>query len=80
MHLLRGGNRDVKRMPFAQALRASTTHANDLVHPYVDDLKNVINVDAIKNAEVKIGADPLAGRASGIGSRSRNDMAWTSRW
>jgi len=59
--LLRGGNRDVKRTPFAQALRASSTHPSDLVHPYVDDLKSIIDVDAIKNARVRLGADPLGG-------------------
>src|SRR5436305_160838 len=63
--LLRGGNRDVKRTPFEQALRAPTTHARDLAQPYVNDLINVIDMHAIKNAKLKIGADPLGGASIG---------------
>ncbi|HWE02963.1 MAG TPA: phosphoglucomutase (alpha-D-glucose-1,6-bisphosphate-dependent) [Tepidisphaeraceae bacterium] len=59
--LLGGGNREVKRLPFARAIRASITHAVDLVKPYVDDLKNIVDLDAVKNAKVKIGVDPLGG-------------------
>ncbi|HET6250395.1 MAG TPA: phosphoglucomutase (alpha-D-glucose-1,6-bisphosphate-dependent) [Tepidisphaeraceae bacterium] len=59
--LMREGNRDVKRMPFEQALRASSTQQRDLAQPYVDDLSSVIDVNAIKNAKVKIGVDPLGG-------------------
>jgi phosphoglucomutase len=59
--LLAENNAGVKRMPYAQALKASTTHARDLISPYVDDLKNVIDFDIIKSAGVHIGADPLGG-------------------
>ncbi len=59
--LLRGGNRDVKRMPLSQALKASTMHEQDFVRPYVDDLRNVIDMDAIRSAGLKIGVDPLGG-------------------
>jgi len=59
--LLRGGNRDVKRTPFEVALKASSTHVRDLARTYVDDLASVIDMAAIKNAKVKIGADPLGG-------------------
>jgi phosphoglucomutase len=59
--LLRGGNRDVKRVASEAALKASTTHARDLIGPYVGDLGNVIDMDAIRAAGLKIGVDPLGG-------------------
>jgi phosphoglucomutase len=59
--LLRGGNRDVKRTAYESALRAPSTHEQDLIHPYVDDLINVVDIAAIKNAKLKIGVDPLGG-------------------
>ncbi len=59
--LLRGGLHGVKRMPVARALRAETTHAHDYITPYVADLKNVIRMEAIAAARVKIGADPMGG-------------------
>src|SRR5437868_6398058 len=61
--LLRTGNAGVKRVPFETALKAATTHETDYVRPYVDDLKNVIALDAIRGAGVKIGVDPLGGAA-----------------
>ncbi len=63
--LLRNGNRDVKRLSYARALKAATTHEHDYVTPYVEDLKNVLNLDAIKAAGLRIGADALGG--SGLG-------------
>ncbi len=59
--LLRDDNRDVKRLPFATALKASTTHHQDLMTPYVDDLENVIDMEAIRAAGLKLGVDPLGG-------------------
>jgi len=59
--LLRSANQDVKRVPFEKAIRATTTHQEDLVLPFVRDLKNVVNMDAIRNARLKLGADPLGG-------------------
>ena len=59
--LLEAGNRDVKRVAYPQAIKAATTHARDLVNPYVDDLKNIVDVGAIRNARVRIGVDPLGG-------------------
>jgi phosphoglucomutase len=61
--LLRGGNAGVKRVPFTTALRAATTHQEDFVLPYVQDLRNVIDVDAIRSAGLKLGVDPLGGAA-----------------
>jgi phosphoglucomutase len=61
--LLRAGNGDVKRVPFAKALHASSTHKEDFVLPYVRDLKNVVDMDAIRGAKLKLGVDPLGGAA-----------------
>jgi phosphoglucomutase len=59
--LLRAGNTGVKRIPFAKAMQASTTHQEDFVLPYVRDLKNVVDMDAIRGAHLKLGVDPLGG-------------------
>jgi phosphoglucomutase len=59
---LRAGNASVKRI--ATALKASTTHAQDFVVPYVEDLANVVDLEAIRSAGVKIGVDPLGGAAA----------------
>ena len=59
--LLRNGNRGVKRVAYDSALKAPTTHQRDLVGPYVDDLRNVIDMDAIRSAGLKLGVDPLGG-------------------
>jgi phosphoglucomutase len=61
--LLRAGNAGVKRVPFAAALKAATTHQEDFILPYVDDLRNVIDMDAIRSAGLKLGVDPLGGAA-----------------
>ena len=61
--LLRGGNTDAKRMPFASAMRAGTTHQQDFVLPYVQDLRNVVDMDAVRAAGLKLGVDPLGGAA-----------------
>ena len=59
--ILADGLQDVRRMSFAKALRAGSTHEHDFVAPYVDDLASVIDMDAIAGAGLKIGADPLGG-------------------
>ena len=51
----------VRRIPYAQALRANTTHHHDFLGAYVADLGNVIDFDAIRDAKVRIGVDPLGG-------------------
>jgi phosphoglucomutase len=61
--LLRAGNKDVNRIPFATALKAATTQQADLVIPYVKDLRNIIDMDAIRDARLKLGVDPLGGAA-----------------
>jgi phosphoglucomutase len=59
--LLRAGNAGVKRIPFAKAIRSATTHQEDFVLPYVRDLKNVVDMDAIRGAHLRLGVDPLGG-------------------
>ncbi len=59
--LLRDKLREVKRVPLAQALRASTTHEHDYITPYVADLENVIDMEAIAKAGLSIGVDPMGG-------------------
>ena len=59
--LLRDGNKSVRRIDFEASLKASTTHAQDFVMPYVQDLTNVVDLEAIRSAGVKIGVDPLGG-------------------
>jgi phosphoglucomutase len=61
--LLRGGNSGVRRVPLATALRAGTTRQEDFVLPYVNDLRNVIDMDAVRGAGLKLGVDPLGGAA-----------------
>ena len=62
--LLRGGNVGVKRLPFAAAMQAASTHQADLVLPYVNDLRHVVDMDAIRAAGLKLGVDPLGGAAA----------------
>jgi phosphoglucomutase len=61
--LLRGGNKEVRRTPYQTAIRAATTHEQDFVLPYVNDLRNVIDMEAIRTAGLKLGVDPLGGAA-----------------
>ena len=58
---LKDGLKGVKRIPYEQALRASTTHRYDYLNAYVNDLGSVINMDAIRNANINMGVDPLGG-------------------
>ena len=55
--------KEVKRIPFERALKAGTTREYDYITPYVSDLKNVIDMEAIAKAGLAIGVDPLGGAA-----------------
>ena len=57
--ILRNGGSGVKRVPLARALQS--THRHDYIDAYVADLPNVVDVDVIRKAGVRIGADPLGG-------------------
>ena len=58
---LKTGLQGVLRMPHEKALRASTTHRYDFLNVYVNALENVIDMDAIRGAQIKLGVDPLGG-------------------
>jgi phosphoglucomutase len=68
----------VRRMPFEAALGASTTHRHDFVGAYVDDLQNVIDVDAIRASGLELGVDPMGGAGvhywGAIADRYRLDL------
>jgi phosphoglucomutase len=59
--LLRAGLQGVKRLPWGRAKAAATTTEIDYITPYVADLKNIIDLDAIRAAGLKIGVDPMGG-------------------
>jgi len=59
--LLKDGLLGVKRMPFEKALRAATTHRHDYLNAYVNDLDKVLDMEAIRGADLSMGVDPLGG-------------------
>ena len=59
--LLQNGLRDVKRVGFAAARRAATTHYYDYVNSYVGELGEIIDMDAVRDSKVRMGVDPLGG-------------------
>jgi len=59
--LLKNGNAGIKRIPYEAAFKAATTHHEDFVTPYVRDLRNVVDMDAVRDARLKLGVDPLGG-------------------
>jgi len=61
--LLRNRNTGVTRATSTAAIDAATTHQEDLVLPYVNDLRNVVDMDAIRGAGLKLAVDPLGGAA-----------------
>ncbi len=61
--ILEEGLTVVRRLPYARALRSPNLHEHDFIGPYVDDLAQVVDVEAIRKAGLKIGADPLGGAA-----------------
>ncbi len=80
--LLKDGIKGVRRMPFAQARRAATTHAHDFLDRYVTDLDAVIDFDAIRSAGIRIGVDPLGGAGvhywAPVAERYRIDLSIVS--
>ncbi|MFJ2222851.1 phosphoglucomutase (alpha-D-glucose-1,6-bisphosphate-dependent) [Streptomyces anulatus] len=76
--LIEAGMGVVRRMPYAQALAAGTTHRYDFLTTYVDDLPSVLDLDAVRDAGIRIGADPLGGASVAywgrIAERHRIDL------
>jgi phosphoglucomutase len=63
--LLKAGNQGVKRIDVKEAMAAPTTHFQDFAKAYIDDLKNVVDMEAIRKAGLRLGVDPLGG--AGVG-------------
>ena len=61
--LMKAGNRDVRRIPLARARQAACVRTYDFVTPYVEDLGNVVDLDAVARAGLRIGVDPMGGAA-----------------
>ncbi|MEU2422143.1 phosphoglucomutase (alpha-D-glucose-1,6-bisphosphate-dependent) [Streptomyces sp. NPDC007851] len=59
--IIAGGLKDVRRVPYERALAADTTARYDFMGVYVDDLPSVLDLDAVRASELRIGADPLGG-------------------
>jgi phosphoglucomutase len=76
------GVESVKRIPYERALRADTTHRHDYLDAYVRDLGNVVDMDAIRGAGVRVGIDPLGGAGvhywAPIAERFRLDLTVVS--
>jgi len=58
---LEAGNGGVKRIPYEKALRGSNVHRHDYVGPYVKDLENVLDMEAVRSSGVRVAADPMGG-------------------
>jgi phosphoglucomutase len=61
--LLRDRNAEVKRVTLTAAMNAGTTHQEDFINPYVEDLRNVVDMEAIRGAGLRLAVDPLGGAA-----------------
>ncbi|SNT29746.1 phosphoglucomutase [Streptosporangium subroseum] len=76
--LIADGLKEVRRIPYVRALAADTTGRHDFLGHYVDDLPSVLDLDAIRAAGVRIGADPLGGASVAywgeIAERHRLDL------
>ena len=59
--LLRGKNREVKRILYERAIKSGRIGLRDFIGSYVGELRNVIDMDAIRSARVRIGVDPMGG-------------------
>ena len=59
--LLESGLNGVRRVPLAQALKSSTTRRHDFIAEFVGDLRDVLDLDAIRDSKLKLGVDPLGG-------------------
>jgi phosphoglucomutase len=82
--LLLGGLKDVRRIPAARARASSSTSGYDYLTTYVDDLPTVVDLDAIRSAGLRIGADPLGGAAveywGAIAERHGLDLTVVNPW
>lgn len=59
--IIREGTANIPRTPFSRAMKLDNVRSCDFITPYVADLKNIIDMDAIAGSSIKIGADPMGG-------------------
>jgi phosphoglucomutase len=59
--LLKGKNRDIKRIPYERALKSGGITMHDFIGSFAADLRNVIDMDAVRSARIRIGVDPMGG-------------------
>ena len=81
--LLQNNLQGIKRISFDKAVKASTTHRYDYLNNYVNDLGNIIDMDTIRNAKIKMGVDPLGGAGvhywEPIAERYKLDLTVTNK-
>ena len=70
---LKDGVGGVKRVPYERALRADTTHRHDYLNAYVRDLRTVVDMDAIRSGNIRLGVDPLGGAGVHYWARIADD-------
>lgn len=70
---LTNGMNGIKRIPYQQALSAASTHRHDYLSNYVNDLKNVIDMQSIKESKISLGVDPLGGAGLDYWNRIAED-------
>lgn len=64
--LLAAGNRDIRRIPYARALAAPGTRRHDFTAPYVEDLAQIVDLEAVRASGLRLGVDPLGGASVGL--------------
>ena len=64
--LLQNNLKGIKRISYDKALKAPTTHRHDYLNNYISDLSNVIDMDVIRSANIKLGVDPLGWSRSSL--------------
>ena len=63
--IIKKGGEDIKRISYGKARKSANVHEQDFIAPFVKSLSQIVDMDLIKNAGLKIGADPMGG--SGVG-------------
>ena len=78
--LIKANLQGVRRLPFGQALASDYVTEYDYITPYVDDLENVVDMEAIRKAGLEIGVDPLGGSGLHFWSQLQNVTDWILNW
>jgi phosphoglucomutase len=64
--IIENGCKDIKRMTYEKARKSGTVNEQDFITPFVESLSQIVDMDLIKNAGIKIGADPMGGSGAGF--------------